>query len=181
VLALSLWLAGALALFVGCNAQEQNPPPAKLLTEAEAGNAEFVAQWLKQHGATADQKEARQFLEQAQQAKQRKNWSAATKAFGESMIRYPNAQALAGYAEAELRMLGEVRARDKSTSQHMAEDMKHALAFYEAALAANAVQQALPAPEMEQLRKSVACLAGYVASTNRPLDCSPIELYSADR
>lgn len=180
LLALSLWFASALALFAGCNAQEQTPPRTKL-TEAEAGNAEFVAQWLKQHGATADQKEARQFLDQAQQAKQRKNWSAATKAFGESMIRYPSAQALAGYAEAELRMLGEVRARDKNASQHMAEDMKHALAFYESALAANAVQQALPAPEKEQLQKSVVCLKGYVASANRPLDCPPIEFYSVDR
>ena len=178
LLALSLWFASVFAL-PGCNAQE-SAQAGKYLTESEAGNAEFVSRWLAKHRA-ADQKDAQQFMQQALREKQRSNWSAATKAFGESMIRYPSPQALAGYAEAELRMLGAVRARDKNVNEHMAADMKHALAFYESALSANAVLRTLPAQESEQLQKSVDCLKAYLASASKQAGCVPLEIYLAGR
>lgn len=178
LLALSLWFASVFVL-PGCNAQESTKAT-KLLTESEAGNAEFVSRWLTQHRA-ANQKEAQRFLQQGEREKQRGNWSGATKAFGESMIRYPSPQALAGYAEAELRMLGAVRARDKNMNEHVAVDVKHALAFYEAALSANTVLGTLPAQEVEQLRKNVDCLKANLAAANKQPGCAPLERYMAGR
>lgn len=124
-LALSLWLASAIVL-VGCNGQEQSSP-AKLLTETEV--VESTRRDGRPEGGAAVSRtgaagETAAELVSRDQSVWRKH---------DSLPRCAR-QALAGYAEAELRMLVEVRARDKNTGQHMADDMKHALAFYESAV-----------------------------------------------
>lgn len=175
--ALSLWFASALALS-GCDARQ--PQETRLLTEQEARDAQFVAQWLQKNG-TEDRKEAQQFFQQALLEKQRQNWSAAAKAFGESMIRYPSPQALAGYADADLQMLASVRARDRNAQEHAKADTAHALEFYRAALSADAVLKTLPVQEKDRILRNADCLAAYAASGTSVADCQPLEDYFRPR
>jgi hypothetical protein len=83
-------LASALAAS-NCHAQESGGIE-KYLTLEQAGNAEFVAMWLREKGAMANRKDAELFFEWGMQDKRRKYWSGAARAFGESMIRYPSPQ-----------------------------------------------------------------------------------------
>lgn len=110
-----------------------------------------------------------------------KNSSAAAKAFLESMIRYPSPQALAGYAAAESRMFGEIRARNKNVDQYIASDMARALDYYQSAIAADAVLKVMPEHEIEQIKKNVACLVIYLRSKKVQKNCQPLEIYTAKR
>lgn len=78
-------------------------------------------------------------------------------------------------------MLGAVRARDKNLNEHMAEDLKHALAFYESALSANAALRTLPEQEIEQIQKNAACLKAHLVSASKQPGCVVLDLYLAGR
>lgn len=174
-----LWFASAL-LLSACTGRE-DVAKSSILTEREAANAAFVSRWLSTTKSQANAQEAQPFLKQARAAEQTRNWSLAAKAFGESMLRYPDAQALAGYGHAQLRMLGEVRARDRNLDEHALADVRHVLAFYESAQAADAVLHTLPGDAAGQLRAQADCLQSYVESAGRAQDCAPLRDYLAGR
>ena len=178
-LALSLWFVSAI-LLPDVMAQEITNTD-KYLTDEELRNPEFVSNWLKTKGVTADKKDAERFLNYGLSAKKNPNWSGAAKTFGESMIRYPSPQALTEYADANLIMLGIVRAREKSVKQKMASDMKHALDFYKSALAADAVLDSLPKSEKERVRNNVDCLEVYLRSAEVQRNCEPLQNYTMHR
>jgi hypothetical protein len=178
-LALSLWFVSI--LWLGCALAEEKSDPKKYLTEEDVRNREFVSNWLRTKGASVDQTESKWYFEQGMRENQKKNWSAATKAFGESMIRYPTPHALAEYADAELRMLGESRARENSMDQHKLEDMKDALDFYKSALAADAVLNTMSKQDRERVRQSADCLDAYIRSGKARSNCQPLEVYGRIR
>jgi hypothetical protein len=179
LLALSLWFVSVLSL--PCALAQENTNTNKYLTEEEVSNEKFVSSWLKTRGATADQKESKWYFEQGVREKQKKNWSAATKAFGESMIRYPSPQALAEFAAAELRMLGKIRVRENSVNQYKVADMRRTLDFYKSSLAANAVLNTMSKRESERVRMNADCLLTYIHSGKMQRNCQPLQEYGIKR
>ncbi len=168
--ALLLLLLSSLAVS-SCEAQD------RFLTPEEIRDAETVSAWFAAHGGNAANDEATFFLDLAERAKHSEDWSAATKAFGEAMIRYPSPKAIAGYADAQLRMLGMVRARNRSFDAHAGRDTKEAFDYYRSAMAANAVLETLDAQSRKDLQNKIDCLAGYAAHGNRTAQCSPLRAY----
>ena len=177
LLAVSLSFASALAF-----AAPATPEPApRLLSVEEAGNPEFVVQWLTETGPKTDQEDARLCFSYGLEAKQSRNWSLAVKAFNESMIRYPGPHALFEYADAVLRMLAQVRAREGFPAWRIRDDMEYFLGFYEASLAANGVTKTLPASEVERIGQHIACIKEYLASPRQQADCQPVTIYFSKR
>lgn len=174
LLALSLWFASAFASAASLLPKESPP----LIKEQQARDPQFVVQWLSSMGPKTDQKDAKWFFSAGVKEKEAKNWSAASKAFGESMIRYPSPQALLEYADADLKMLGQVRARDGFPSKFVRGDMEHALGFYEAAVAANGVTKTLSIQDTKRLEQNVACLRTYLQSSQPQSDCQPTTYFS---
>lgn len=174
---LAVFLLFASAFAIAASLLPKQPP--QLLKEQEARDPQFVAQWLNSVGPKTDQKDARWFFSLGLKEKEAKNWSAASKAFGESMKRYPSPQALLEYADADLKMLGQVRAREGFPSKLVREDMEHALGFYEASIAANGVTKTLSPQEAKRLEQNVSCLKGYLQSPQPQSDCQPITYFSS--
>ena len=166
--ALSWWFASAVA----CAAVS---PPA-LLSDQELRDPAFVAGWLAREGSTADRKAAARFHAHGLKDKEAANWSAATKAFGESAVRYPAPEVLLDYVDAKLRMLGPVRARRGPRIDEVRADMADALGLYEAALAANGVTATLSAAQARRAAQHVACMKEYLA-TRAPGDCAPVRYF----
>jgi hypothetical protein len=175
LLALCLWFASAFASAASLAPKE----PLQLLKEQQARDPQFVVQWLNSVGAKTDQKDAKWFFSVGLKEKAARNWSAASKAFGESMIRYPSPQALLEYAEADLRMLGQVRAREGFPSQLVRGDMEHALGFYEAAVAANGVTKTLSPQDAKRLEHNASCLRRHLQSPQPQTDCEPATYFSS--
>lgn len=174
LLAVFLCFASALAIAGASSPKE----PAQLLSEQEARNPQFVVQWLGSTGPKTDQTDAKWFFSFGLKAKASRNWSAASKAFGESMRRYPGPQALLEYADADLKMLGQVRAREGFPSRLVRGDMEHALGFYESSLAANGVTRTLSPQEAKRLEQNVSCLKSYLLSSRPQRDCQPLIYFS---
>jgi hypothetical protein len=176
---LLLWCVSV--LWFGCaSAQEKTVAPTNLTVE-QAGDPRSVADWLKQNGTAVDRAEADRFFEVGMHENQKKNWSAATKAFGESMIRYPSPQALVAYAEAELRMLGEIRSRDRSFDQNKLPDLSQALHYTRSAMAADAVLGTMPKAERRNAQLNADCLAAYIQSGQHQSICPLLEAYGIKR
>ncbi len=174
----SLWFASLLVL-AGCPASP-GPSDDPVLAQDDLRKPEFVTRWLSEHRNAVDRKKrGEEFLALALRAQQSNNWSAASKNFAESMIRYPGPEALAGYAHANLRMFGQKRHRDGTTREHMAEDVAYALAYYEAALAANLVLHRLEVEAQAKLRRDVECLAEFKRAGEPAGECGPVERYLA--
>ncbi len=168
-----LWLVSVLAIS-GAQAQDTCR---QHLTMDEAGNATFVSAWFERAKLVGPCKDALWFYEQGLRDKKRRNWSGAAKAFGESMIRFPGPRALWEYADAEIRMLAAVRAKDKSVASHILPDMRYALNFYQSALAADRALKALLPPESEELHRNSNCVAEYLASGASRSHCQPLQNY----
>jgi hypothetical protein len=175
LLAVFLWFASALASAAASPPKEHQ----QLLNEQEVRNPQFVVQWLSSTGQKADQKDAKWFFSLGLKKKESNNWSAASKAFGESMIRYPSPHALLEYANSDLKMLGQVRARQGFPSKLVREDMEHALGFYEASLAGNGVTKTLSPQESKQVEQYVSCLKSYLLSSQSKSDCQPTIYFSS--
>lgn len=149
-----------------------------LLSQDEAGNAQYVTEWLNSHHGSVDGALSGDFYAKGSEASRKGNWSLATKLFGESMIRYPTPQALLGYIDAELRMLGQVRKRNNNTELFIDDDMKYARGFYESARAANAILKTLSEPEAKQLQQNIDCLTQYQETRNdEARECLPLQRY----
>jgi hypothetical protein len=164
----SLWFASLLAL-AGCPASP-GPSDDPVLAQDDLRNPEFVTRWLSEHRNAVDRKKrGEEFLALALRAQQNNNWSAASKNFAESMIRYPGPEALAGYAHANLRMFGQKRHRDGTTQEFAVTDVAHALAYYEAAFAADSVVRSLVADARSDVASSMECLKRF-ALLGTPLE-----------
>ena len=174
LLAVFLWFASALAVASASPPEER----AQLLSEDEVRNPQFVAEWLGARGTKVDQTDAKWFFSFGLKEKASRNWSAASKAFGESARRYPGPQALLEYADADLKMLGQVRAREGFPPGLLSEDMAHALGFYESSLAANGVTKTLSSREAKRLEQNVSCLKDYLRSSRPQRDCQPLTYFS---
>jgi hypothetical protein len=174
LLAVFLWFVSAFALATAPLQKE----PQQLLQEQQVRDARFVVEWLNSMGPKTNQKEAKWFFSFGLKEKEAKNWSAASKAFGESMIRYPSPQALLEYADADLRMLGPIRAREGFPSELVRGDMEHALGFYEAAVAANGVTRTLSSRDAKRLEQNVSCLKGFLQSHQQQNGCPPARYFS---
>jgi hypothetical protein len=179
VLAFFLWFAGT--LWIGCAWAQDNYAASGFLTVAQTGDPQFVVDWLKRNGTVVDRTEADRYFEVGNRENQKKNWSATTKAFGESMIRYPSPQALVAYAEAELRMLGEIRSRDRSFDQNKLPDLSEALHYTRSAMAADGVLGAMSKAEQSKAQLNADCLAAYIQSGKIQGICPLLEAYGLMR
>jgi hypothetical protein len=155
--------------------------PPQLLKEQDVKDPEFVVQWLSSAESKTDQKDAKWFFSIGLKEKKSKNWPAASKAFGESMRRYPSPQALFEYADSDLKMLGQVRAREGFPPGLVREDMVHALRLYETSLAANKVTNTLSAQEAKRIEQHASCLKNYLESSAPQSDCQPLKYFSSER
>ena len=174
-------LLAAFLLFASALAVAASPPPdrlPKLLDEKEVKNPEFVSKWLAGYGSNVNQKEADWFYSLGVKQKESNNWSAAAKAFGESMRRYPRPHAISDYADAELKMMGEIRAREGFPPSKASEDMEHAIWLYKSSLAANSVTRTLSQAEARRIEEFVSCLAEYLKTSQPSGNCPPSMYFS---
>ncbi|AKJ29449.1 hypothetical protein [Caldimonas brevitalea] len=148
-----------------------------MLSQKDATDPEAVVAWLKANAAKADKAAAKMAYEHGQALKKRKDWGAATKAFGDSTAFYPTPAAFTEVAEAQLRMLGEIRQRHRNYDQHWRRDIGEAEATYRSALAADSVLRQMTAQERQQAQQNAECLADYLKSAQPPRNCAPLKLY----
>ncbi|MCW7536989.1 hypothetical protein OOT46_03860 [Aquabacterium sp. A7-Y] len=180
-LALLLWFASVLPL---AHASESSATGPSELSQKDLGNPKAVETWLKENGAKAhkaDKKNSQRAYEYGQLKKQRKEWGAAAKAFGESALFYPTPKALNEYADNWLRMLGEIRQREKTYGERWQADLSEAEATYRTALAADSVLKLMTDKERQQTRKNAECLADYIKSQVKQGDCLPLQLYGVKK
>lgn len=173
---ITLGLAASLAVMGGL-AQAQPAPP--MLSEDDARDPAAVVRWLQTH-QVKDRQEVQWFFMQGMRERQRGNLSAAVKAFGESMVRYPSPQALSEYADTQLRMLSQVRSREGNLQDRMQADMALTLDFYRSALAANSVLGTLTEAQKNRLQGQADCVAAFVATgqVDSARDCPPLSIYA---
>lgn len=165
------WFAGAALLVVACSAG------AEPLSQQDLKSPERVEAWLKANKQDLDAKAAQDFFQQGVQSKQQRRWGPALKSFGESALRKPSAPTLIEYAEAHLRLLGEMRARDNSYAEHQQRDLTSAEQLYRSALAAENVLPELSSQQRDEALRNADCLAEFLRSP-RVLDaCEPLRAY----
>lgn len=148
-----------------------------MLSKEEEGNPQAVADWLRKHGSRADQATARKSFEEGLKRKQRKDWGAAIKAFGDSVGFYPTPRAFNELAEARLQLLREIRQRKSAPNSDWRRDIQEAELSYRNSLAADAVIKQLTREERRQTELNVGCLNRYVESEAKPHNCPPLTLY----
>lgn len=124
-----------------------------------------------------DAQAAQAFFQQGVQSKQQRRWGPALKSFAESALRKPSAPSLVEYAEAHLRLLGEVRAQESGDAPYTQRDLTFAERLYRSALAAEAVLPELSAQQREQTRRNADCLAEYLRSGSAQQACEPLQSY----
>ena len=173
----SLWFVSALwglcAVSTGCAAETPR------LNQDHLEQPDAVAAWLKENASKANLTVAKGFYDRGLQAKQRRDWGAAAKSFGESAIHYPTPKALNEYEDNMLRMLGSIRKRERTYEERLQGDLSRAEAGYRAALAADVVLNQLTDQERAQAGKNVECLAEYLKTHSKQSDCLPLQLYGA--
>lgn len=172
----SPWLIScALVMLVGAAYAES--PTRQQLTQKQLSEPDVVAQWLRDNPEGVDKKGATFSFNEGLKYKSKKYWSAAAKSFGESAIRNPTPQVLTEYVAATLRMLGEIRTRNGTTSLGVERDMDHALSQYRSVLAADNVLGTLSIRDKRQVEADIACLTDYARTRLAPAGCKPFELY----
>ncbi len=174
----SLWCAG-LCCAAACAAASVEPY--RMLTEREAGDARTVVQYLRQSPDAGSMKAARGLQQKGEQQMQRGNWPAAFRLFGKSMVRYPAPGALAGYADAEIRMLAQMHARRPRADAAVRADLRHAVRFYESSLAADTVLGSLPHEERSRIERNAGCLRAFIRTGNRSAPCEPLQWFASGR
>ncbi|AVS91534.1 hypothetical protein C8246_06640 [Paracidovorax avenae] len=174
----SLWCTG-LCCAAACAVASVEPY--RMLTEQEAGDARIVVQHLRQSPDAGSMKAAQRLRRQGERQMQRGNWPAAFRLFGKSMVRYPAPEALAGYADAEIRMLAQMHARQPRADATMRADVRHAVRFYESSLAADTVLGSLPREERSRIERNAGCLRAFIRTGDRPASCEPLQWYASGR
>lgn len=170
----ALLLSFASLLAVGSPAARAVSP---LLTDDALRQPERVSQWLRQHPQPVPPRDIQHWLEMGKKASAKRNWSAATKAYGEAAIRFPGGRTLSAYADAELRMMGQIRARNKAGTLHMAEDLTQAMRLWQSALAAEAVIDEMSPAQETVLRMQLTCAAQYLRTGRIEQNCPPVQCY----
>lgn len=150
---------------------------APLLTQQELSQPDAIVAWLGRYERIADKTLAKQAFNDGLQTKKRKDWGAAMKAFGESAVHYPAPRALMEYAEAYLRMLGDLKRRDNPSLEASRGHLATAASTYRAALASDSVLKQLTREEREQAGLNARCLTEYVGSSKSTGPCPPLDLY----
>lgn len=147
------------------------------LTQQEISQPDAVVAWLRQNEGVADKAFAQQAFDEGLQTKKRKDWGASIKAFGDSSAHYPTPRALIEYAEAYLRMLGQLKPRNKPSPEEQRRQLATGEATYRAALAADTVLKQLTDQERKQTQQNADCLAEYLKSSVKPRHCLPLDMY----
>jgi hypothetical protein len=148
-----------------------------VLRQDDLYKPEVVGNWLKVNGAKADKARAKWFFDEGVKAKNRRDWGLAGKAFGDAAIRYPTPQALYEAAEAELRMLGDVRDRNKNRKEYLKSDLTAAVSLYRSALATDEVLETLSDEEKQRTRHNIECVRSYIESSQTQAACAPLQAY----
>lgn len=179
------WLVSALLLGSQLGASAQAHGNSKTenvwLPISAASNPEAVAEWLRTKKPTKiDAKDAQIYFRKGRKAQLGGNWSLASKAFGESLIRHPTPESLWQYAKVETRMLAEVRARAEGQADNADRDLQYVLGFYRSAVAANGVVGTLAPNALSQLQHSSKCLQEYVENKKSSDDCEPLRAYGLE-
>jgi len=151
-------------------------PPAQL-SQSDLHTPEAVKLWLQQNAAKVDKRIAHDFLEMGKDYMQKGNWSAATKTFGESALFYPAPETLRLHADAELKMLGEIRARKNQFATKQHSDLKYVLAKYQTALAADDVLHSLKVDERDTIETYIQCISDYIKEPKQNSACQPVNAY----
>lgn len=167
----SLWCASAL---LATQAVAGSP---SALTQEQLSQPDAVAAWLIANGSKADVAVANSLYVYGEKAKQRKDWSAAGKAFAESALHYPTPRALSEYATARLRMQADLKSRNRPSPHDQRQHLELAVSTYKATLAADSVLKQLGEQERLQVQRDIECLAEYLSSSERRGKCRPLELY----
>ena len=167
----SAWFAGVALLAAACSAT------AEPLSQRDLKSPERVEAWLKANKNDLDVKAAQAFFQEGVQSKQQRRWGPALKSFGESALRKPSAPTLIEYAEAHLRLLGEMRARENGYAEHQQRDLASAEQLYRAALAAENVLPELLPRQREETRRNAECLAEFLQAGGVQDACEPLQAY----
>ena len=173
-LARSLWCASACWCAALAYAAASPPPR---LEQADLARPERVAAWLKANATSADTKTAQMFFQHGEKAAKRGDWGAAAKAFGEGAIHHPTPRHMEAYAAARLKMLGDLRRRDKNLVQNKAQDLGEALALYRSAVSADDALRALAATDKAALNGKVQCLEASHKAGKAVEGCEPARRY----
>jgi hypothetical protein len=152
-------------------------PSVKGLAQNELSQPETVRQWLQKNADKADRKMAEQYFQMGNDYAQKKYWSGAAKAFGESAHAYPAPKTLLALTSAELKMLAEIRARKKGPNTDEKADLEYAVSMFKAALAADDVLRSLNSNERKQLEYKIQCVTKYVEAGTANPECSPLKDY----
>jgi len=162
-----LWAAFAAA---------STPVPPRL-EQADLAKPESVGAWLKVNAARADTKAAQTFFQYGEKAAKRGDWGGASKAFGESAIHLPTPRHLEAYADARLKMFGELRRRDKNLAENKREDLAEALGVYRSAVTADEVLHALAKLNKAALASKIECLEASQKKGAPVNGCEPAKSY----
>ena len=150
---------------------------APLLTDEQLEQPAQVSAWLKQHAANADKQTAKEMYQFGLKEMKRNSYDSATKAFGDSAIRFPTPQALNAYADARLRGLGGIREHNKNRSEHLDRDLRHVESIYRSALASDATVPAMSEQERVQTKAYLDCMVAYRRDRSGVATCPPLAAY----
>lgn len=170
-LAVFLW-------FVSSLSWASQSEPISMLSQEDLQNSDSVVHWLEKNGATTDQTEAKAFYSEGLKSKESQRWSPAAKMFGESALRYPSPQTISEYTYVMMKMLGQVRNREKAPLDARLRDMASAISLYESAIAANSLTQSLSGQDQKRITDYIICLKEFVATSRPSNDCPPAYYFS---
>jgi hypothetical protein len=170
-------LAIALGLLSAFAASAQEPP---LLTQEQLlGDPAAVAAWLRENASKADRKTAAVFARLGSKDKARGYWSAASKAYGESAIHYPDPAILLEYTRVRTLDLASVRAHNKRPDL-IASDAESFLKLYQVVRAAQGELASLSTKQVAKVEQAIQCLSAPSAASQVPTDCEPLKAYRAE-
>lgn len=163
---------------LGSFAAHAQPP--RLLTQEELlGDPPAVATWLRENAPRADMKTAATFAKLGAKYKARGDWSAASKAYGESAIHYPDPVVVLEYTRARTLELAGVRAFNQRPDL-IASDAASFLKLYQVVHAAQGQLGSLHTDQVAKVEQAIQCLSAPGAASRAPTDCEPLKAYRAE-
>lgn len=169
-LSLSSLLLYSAVVFAGAEPPEQ-------LSQNDLHNPVVVKQWLEKNAARADKQVAGEFFKIGMNYMQKGNWSAATKSFGESALFFPAPTTLRLRAEAELKMLGMIRARKTGPNEKQNSDLAYGVSMYKTSLAADDVLHQLKSDERKSIEKNIQCMTEFLKNPYVETSCEAVRAY----
>ena len=151
-------------------------PAETLLSQKQIADPHAVTAQLK-NSTPAQRQEAALFFLAGSEAMSQARWSFASKAFGESSIRYPEPRYINAYAGARLRMLSEAHRQSSDMIGDAKSDLSHILSLYRAAIVANQAVNTLSHKESAVLRTNESCLTRWLESADEGRQCDPVKIW----